>query len=120
MPIDDERAAWLTGLRTADRDIHEALAAEVATREIAALHDRVAALHAQVDGLRGAVRVRDELLQDHRVAIAERDVRIENLLATAAAAPGPSPVATRVVHLVRRAARVPRRIVRSAARVAGR
>ncbi|GEL97657.1 hypothetical protein CTE05_12040 [Cellulomonas terrae] len=120
MPIDDERAAWLTGLRIADRDIHEALDAEVAAREIAGLHLRVAALHAQVDGLRGAVRVRDELLRDHQVAIAERDVRIETLLHSGTGAPSHTPAATLVAHLVQRAARVPGRIVRSATRVAGR
>ena len=120
MPIDDERAAWLTGLRTANRTLNDGLAAEVAGRENTALHLRIVALEAQVAGLRGAVRVRDELLQDHRVAIGERDVRIEALLTRATEAPASVPVSARAAHLVRRAARVPGRLARSAARVTGR
>ncbi|WP_421740923.1 hypothetical protein [Cellulomonas sp.] len=121
MPIDDERAAWLTGLRTADKALHEALDGEVAAREISALHERIAALQAQVAALRGSVRVRDALLDDHRVAIAERDARIDAL---GTPPPPPSMVAllrSRAGGAARRVARVPRRLARSAtARVGGR
>jgi hypothetical protein len=122
MPIDDERAAWLAGLRTSDRALHQALDGEVAAREISALHERIAALQAQVASLRGSVRVRDALLDDHRVAIAERDARIDAL-----GTPGtPPPVPTlsgllraRAGSVVRRVARLPRRLVRSAGALVG-
>lgn len=120
MPIDDERAAWLGGLRTTDTAIHEALDAEVASREIAALQERITSLHAQVAALQGAVRVRDSLLADHRVAIAERDVRIDALAAQASPPPLSRRVAGRAGTVARRAARVPRRLVRSVAKAAGR
>lgn len=121
MPIDDERAAWLAGLRTADKALHEVLDGEVAAREIAALHERISALQAQVSSLRGSVRVRDSLLADHRIAIAERDARIDAL----GDAP-PPPTLTGVLRqraggAARRVARLPRRLARSAsARVGGR
>ncbi|KQS99771.1 hypothetical protein [Cellulomonas sp. Leaf395] len=119
MPIDDERAAWLAGLRTADRAVHQALDGEVAAREISALHERIAALQAQVASLRGSVRVRDSLLDDHRVAIAERDARIDAL-----GTPPPVPtlkslLRARAVGVVRRVARLPRRLVRSAGALVG-
>ncbi|KRD44629.1 hypothetical protein ASE38_11130 [Cellulomonas sp. Root930] len=110
MPVDEEAAAWLTGLRTTDRTLHARLEGEAAAREVSALQDRVVRLQAQVAGLQGAVRVRDELLADQRVAIKERDSRIDTLVSAA----GDETWSSRMRHTARSAVAVPRRMVRSA------
>ncbi|NTW38356.1 MAG: hypothetical protein HGA44_00475, partial [Cellulomonadaceae bacterium] len=81
MPIDDRRAAWLTGLRTSDDAVHRRLSDEAAHREVEALEGRLLTLQAELVALRRAVGVRDHLLHDQRVAIAERDARIDHLAA---------------------------------------
>ena len=110
MPVEEEAAAWLTGLRTTDRTLHAGLEGEAAAREVSALQDKVVRLEAQIAGLRGAVRVRDALLADQRVAIKERDGWIDDLRAVTV----PPTWSSRVRRTVRSAAGVPRRAVRSA------
>ncbi|NNH08333.1 hypothetical protein [Cellulomonas fimi] len=119
MPIEDERAAWLTGLRTEDRDLHARLDTEVAGRRIATLEERLLSLQAEVSGLRGAVRVRDRLLQDHLSAVAERDALIETLSARVRAEENRGGGAA-AVSLARKVVRLPRRVARRAVRVLGR
>lgn len=79
MPSDDRRAAWLTGLRAKDAAVHRTLTNESAALEARALSGRLASLQAELLAMRGALRVRDEIIHDLGLAIAERDMRIDVL-----------------------------------------
>lgn len=129
MPIKDDAATWLDTLRRVDREVHAAVAAEAEEREVGALLARVADLRSQTVALRGAIRVRDRLLEDQRTAVLERDRHVADLerqvveLRELAAHPLRS-VARHVTHralaLPRRAVALPRRVAGAAVRAATR
>jgi len=79
MPIKDDAATWLDDLRRVDRELHASVEAEAEEREVGALLTRVDDLRSQTVALRGAIRVRDRLLEDHRAALLERDRHVAEL-----------------------------------------
>lgn len=125
MPIKDDAATWLDTLRRVDRDVHAAVAAEAEEREVGALLTRVADLRSQTVALRGSIRVRDRLLEDHRTALLERDRHVAELerqvgeLREVASHPLRSvarDVRRRAFALPRRVLRLPRRVLRAVTR----
>ncbi|MBO3093944.1 hypothetical protein [Cellulomonas dongxiuzhuiae] len=122
MPIKDDAATWLDTLRTVDREVHAAVAADVEEREIGALLARVADLRSQTVALRGAIRVRDRLLEDQRIAVLERDRRVADLerqvdeLAAHPLRRVARQLTDRALVLPRRAVALPRRLGRAAVR----
>jgi len=108
----DPRAAepglWHEALRVADKEARIDEDAWMATSAVGILETRLARANADRIALREAVRVRDVLLAEQRVALAERDRALLDLGRTVRRSP-----LDRLAHLARRARRLAGRVYRS-------
>jgi hypothetical protein len=74
----------------------------VRTAAVATLEERLETASAELRALRASVTLRDDLLREQQVALAERDARIDQLEASLSAPERPRPLTRRALSRARR------------------
>ncbi|WP_315097936.1 hypothetical protein [uncultured Cellulomonas sp.] len=92
---------WHAALATNDVAARAAEDARVRSAAVATLEERLDTAAAELRALRASVTVRDNLLREQQVALAERDARIDQLVTTTSP-PARRPLARRALSRARR------------------